>query len=36
MHALCYCITVFNYDDKKARDVGLTYRYDLSNIMSDK
>ena len=28
-------LTSFNYDDKKARNVGLTCRCHLSNIMSD-
>ena len=31
----CYYMTSFNYGGKKARDVGLTYRCHLSNIMPD-
>ena len=31
----CYYMTSFNYGDKKARDVGLTCRCHLSNIMPD-
>ena len=31
----CYCMTSFNYGAKEARDVGLTYRCHLSNIMPD-
>ena len=31
----CDHVTSFNYDDKKARDVGLTCWCHLSNIMSD-
>ena len=31
----CYYMTLFNYGGKKARDVGLTYRCHLSNIMPD-
>ena len=29
----CYYMTSFNYDGKKARDVDLTYRCHLSNVM---
>ena len=32
---LCYYMTSFNYGGKKARDVGLTCRCHLSNIMPD-
>ena len=31
----CYYMTSFNYGGKKARDVGLTCRCHLSNIMPD-
>ena len=31
----CYYMTLFNYGGKKARDVGLTCRCHLSNIMPD-
>ena len=31
----CYYMTAFNYGGKKARDVGLTSRCHLSNIMAD-
>ena len=31
----CYYMTSFNYGGKKARDVGLTCRCRLSNIMPD-
>ena len=31
----CYYVTSFNYGGKKARDVGLTCRCHLSNIMPD-
>ena len=31
----CYYMTPFNYDGKKTRDVGLTFRCHLSNIMPD-
>ena len=31
----CDHMTPFNYDDKKARDVGLTYWCHMSNVMSD-
>ena len=31
----CYYMTSFNYAGKKARDVGLTCRCHLSNIMPD-
>ena len=31
----CYYMTSFNYGGKKARDVGLTCRCHLSNIMSN-
>ena len=31
----CYYMTSFNYGGKEARDVGLTCRYHLSNIMRD-
>ena len=35
-HGVDACVMVsFNYSDKKARDVGLTCRCHLSNIMSD-
>ena len=33
--ASCYYMTSFNYGGKKARDVGLTCRCHLSNIMPD-
>ena len=33
--ALCYYMTSFHYGGKKARDVGLTCRCHLSNIMPD-
>ena len=32
---LCYYMTSFNYGGKEARDVGLTCRCHLSNIMPD-
>ena len=35
MPVSCYYMTSFNYGDKKARDVGLTSRCHLSNIMPD-
>ena len=35
MPASCYCMPSFNYGGKKARDVGLTCRCHLSNIMPD-
>ena len=31
----CYYMTSFNYGGKKARDIGLTFRCHLSNIMPD-
>ena len=31
----CYCMTSFSYGGKKVRDVGLTCRSHLSNIMPD-
>ena len=31
----CYYMTSFNYGGQKARDVGLTCRCHMSNIMSD-
>ena len=31
----CYYMTSFNYDGKKAGDVGLTCRCHLSNVMPD-
>ena len=31
----CYYVTSFNYGGKKARDVGLTCRCHLSNILPD-
>ena len=31
----CYYMTSFNYGGQKARDVGLTFRCQLSNIMPD-
>ena len=34
-HVSCYYMTSFNYGGKKARDVGLTCRCHLSNIMPD-
>ena len=35
MHFSCYHMTSFNYDGKRARDVGNTCRCHLSNIMAD-
>ena len=35
MPVSCYYMTPFNYGGKKARDVGLTCRCHLSNIMPD-
>ena len=32
---LCYYMTSFNYDGKKAKDVGITCRCHLSNILTD-
>ena len=34
LHAV-YCMTLFNYSGKKARDEGFTFRWHLSNIMPD-
>ena len=31
----CYCMTSFNYGGKRARDVDLTCRCHLSNVMPD-
>ena len=33
--ASCYYKTSFNYGGNKARDVGLTRTYHLSNVISD-
>ena len=33
--ASCYYMTSFNYGSKEARDVGLTCRFHLSNVMSN-
>ena len=33
-HVQCYYMTSFNYVGKKVRDVGLTCRFNLSNIIS--
>ena len=35
MPVSCYYMKSFNYGSKDARDVGLTCRYHLSNIMPD-
>ena len=32
---LCYYMTSFNYGSKEARDVGLTCRFHLSNVISN-
>ena len=36
LSVLCYYITAFDYDGKNARDLGLTFRCHLSNIIPSR